>query len=415
MENILITGTYCSLNKGDAALRFGAFHALENVFDEPSFSIVTLYPDIDSKTYIGKKIIPAINSPKNAGIVIIQCLAWKLFTSLLGLENSFAHKFLRSPILQAYLKCDIVVDIGGDTLSEVYGVKSSLFHLLHIYLGKIFDKPVVLYAQSIGPFNRLKYLAKYVLNKTDIITVRGQISYSYLKELGVIHPYICLTADAAYLMPQAEPERIERILSAERITNEGPIVGISVSQLIANRFKSSDEFVELVAKVADMIVEQMKCKVLFIPHVTGPKPELDDRLIHHRIYALVKHQGSVQNLTSDYLPQELKGIIGVCDLFIGARMHACIAALSMGVPTINISYHHKSRDVLADFAQESTTISITDLTDERLIEIITEMWDKREQLRLEILRKVPLVQKKSQMNADIIKRIITENDIKPNF
>ena len=37
----------------------------------------------------------------------------------------------------------------------------------------------------------------------------------------------------------------------------------------------------------------------------------------------------------------IKGIIGLCDFFIGSRMHACIAALSQGIPTVGVAYSRK--------------------------------------------------------------------------
>jgi polysaccharide pyruvyl transferase WcaK-like protein len=42
-----------------------------------------------------------------------------------------------------------------------------------------------------------------------------------------------------------------------------------------------------------------------------------------------------------YNAYEIKGIIGLCDFFIGSRMHSCIAALSQGIPTIGVAYSKK--------------------------------------------------------------------------
>ena len=42
-----------------------------------------------------------------------------------------------------------------------------------------------------------------------------------------------------------------------------------------------------------------------------------------------------------YDQSELKGIISLCDFFIGSRMHSCIAALSQGIPTVGIAYSKK--------------------------------------------------------------------------
>ena len=39
-------------------------------------------------------------------------------------------------------------------------------------------------------------------------------------------------------------------------------------------------------------------------------------------------QQRVRIIAREYVPHEIKGVIGLCDFFIGSRMHACIAALS---------------------------------------------------------------------------------------
>ena len=48
-----------------------------------------------------------------------------------------------------------------------------------------------------------------------------------------------------------------------------------------------------------------------------------------------------------YDPHELKAIIGLCDFFVGSRMHACIAALSQGIPCVGIAYSRKFEGVFS--------------------------------------------------------------------
>jgi len=38
-----------------------------------------------------------------------------------------------------------------------------------------------------------------------------------------------------------------------------------------------------------------------------------------------------------YGPSETKFLIGHCDFFVGARMHACIAAVSQYVPAVTLA------------------------------------------------------------------------------
>jgi polysaccharide pyruvyl transferase WcaK-like protein len=52
-------------------------------------------------------------------------------------------------------------------------------------------------------------------------------------------------------------------------------------------------------------------------------------------------QQRVHVVTREYDQHEIKGVIGLCDFFIGSRMHACIAALSQDIPTAAVAYSRK--------------------------------------------------------------------------
>jgi polysaccharide pyruvyl transferase WcaK-like protein len=61
-------------------------------------------------------------------------------------------------------------------------------------------------------------------------------------------------------------------------------------------------------------------------------------------------------VTHDYDQHEIKGVIGMCDFFIGSRMHACIAALSQGIPTAALAYSKKFLGVFKTVGMESAVI-----------------------------------------------------------
>ena len=109
MVKILITGAYCVLNKGDAALRLGGLPSLKEHIPDAEFTIMTLFPEIDSKIYKGGRVITAIDSPVKAVNVVIRCGLWKLFHDYLGFNNIFVNIFnlllllLTLPIPLTYL------------------------------------------------------------------------------------------------------------------------------------------------------------------------------------------------------------------------------------------------------------------------------------------------------------------------
>ena len=61
------------------------------------------------------------------------------------------------------------------------------------------------------------------------------------------------------------------------------------------------------------------------------------------------HYSRIPKIIDDYdSPMEAKGVIAQMDVFIGARMHATIAAFSSGVATIPFSYSRKFEGLYHD-------------------------------------------------------------------
>ena len=55
-----------------------------------------------------------------------------------------------------------------------------------------------------------------------------------------------------------------------------------------------------------------------MPHVTNDDKPVDDRFVAKKIYEMAERKDKIRLINNDYSPDELKSIIGQCDLFIGA-------------------------------------------------------------------------------------------------
>lgn len=413
MIKILITGAYCVMNKGDAALRLGGLSHLKELVPSAEFKIMTPFPEIDSKIYKDENVVKAVTSPLKAISVVTRCCIWKIFYGHSRAKNKFIDKLLGTEEIQEYTNSDIIVDISGDSISEVTGFRGTVYHFLHIWMALTLNKPTVVYAQSVGPFKLTKHIAKNLLNKVDLITLRGKISYDYLKEIGVNKPPMYLTADLAFLMVPAQKERIDEIFSSFEIGGNS-FIGISISSMIATHYglkTSYDSYTKLMVNAIDYIVENLDAVVILIPHVTGPKEEFDDRIISENVYKNIKNRNKVILIKEDFPPQEMWGIIERCDMFIGARMHACIGALSTCVPTINISYHHKSNEIMAMFGLEKNVINVQEINFENFILRINDTWKNRKCIKLNIISKIDEIKNLSRSNAEYLKRMIVDNEM----
>ena len=97
---------------------------------------------------------------------------------------------------------------------------------------------------------------------------------------------------------------------------------------------------------------------------------------------------------NEYDQSEIKGIIGSCDFFIGSRMHACIAALSQGIPTVGIAYSHKFIGVFDSIGSGETVIDARALDMAAVIQKVMTSFKNHKTLSAETKETIAAAQQK---------------------
>ncbi|MBD3242860.1 MAG: hypothetical protein GF331_19870, partial [Chitinivibrionales bacterium] len=92
-----------------------------------------------------------------------------------------------------------------------------------------------------------------------------------------------------------------------------------------------------------------------------------------------------------YDQREVKLLVGRCELFIGSRMHACIAALSQGVPAVGVAYSRKFTGVMETLGMESLAIDLRTETPDTIVRMIENIYDSRRSVRATLNAKLPQV------------------------
>ena len=468
MTNILIVNFTSKLNKGSTALLNSKIKLLSDFIHGAKFTVSTYHPEIDYTQYnvkiieVSGKIYPLKDIIGQLGLsvlcglysVLYKYLGVKVKISIRGKKlqeyasqstakvrakdslASFSTLFLlfRCGIwgilhnfglnvnrslcgkrLQEYYDADIVLNTGGDVLTEDYGFPLS--HFINLLFAILVDKPVVICAESIGPFKKgwKLYIVRYVLNRVKLITLREERSLKHLQEIGVNKPPIYVTADVAFMLEQTSDQRIKEILIKEGIDEYRPLIGISVSRIISNygfpelknRKDKYNEYVKLMSKSIDYLVDMLNATIVFVPHVIGLGDYNDDRTVADDICKLIKNKDKIVSIKEEYTPEELKGIIGQCDLFIGARMHATIASTSMLVPTVAIAYSDKTHGIIgAMLGYETHVLDIKDLSYDKLISKIDDAWENREEIKKDLEMKMKVVKERASFNGKLIRDLL---------
>jgi len=402
-------------NKGNVALVKSTMDAINTFNPDSKFYLMgkegnTHFDDLNVKEQVSLGL--SVRKPVytfGSLFYLLECSLFFLFRKL-----NYNLPISKNSKLYDYSTADVVVNSGGDTLSgeNNFGSSDILFNILY---GILLGKPTVLYGESLGYFDSaiMNSFFKLVVNQTNLILVREELSKRQLDAMGVTKPKICLTADPAFNLKKTSKEDVYDILDKEGIkTIEKPIITINPSGLISRFIGNGDSlgkmrFYEILAEIIDDLVERLNVNVILLPHVYTPG--LDDRKAIDLIFNKIKNKSDVHTIKGEYNPEDLKGIIRLSDLFIGMRMHSMIAATSQCVPTVAIAYSHKTRGIIGKMLEmEEYVLDINNLDYETLISKINNAWNNREEIRKEFEKKIPEIKNKAMCNGKLVAEFLVD-------
>lgn len=249
-------------------------------------------------------------------------------------------------IIWVLCNCEVIVIGGGGIFSGYTGPKAKFIPFLGI-VSKILGKKVIY--ESIGLYSTAGYFQRYSVLLSmllaDEISVRDGLSLQSVIPIMKLKN-IKLVTDPGYSIRPISIKRVKEILRKEDIkTSNHRVIGISVKRVKSNITNSKIIF-ELV-KVIDWIVAKRNYTVLLIPfcndRIQYTEKDLEFSL---EILSKIKEQSCVFCLKNYYTPQEIAGVMKLCNVFIGMRYHSLVFAHSLGIPLIPISYEEKCLDYI---------------------------------------------------------------------
>ncbi len=293
-------------------------------------------------------------------------------------------RFLINPngFYRAMRQADLVIDIGaGDSFADIYGGKRLAWIFAMKLLVWAARTPMVMAPQTVGPFVKplSKWLARFVMNRTALLSTRDTLSTECVRQMNV-KTKIVEASDVALRLPYDSPVKAE---------NSRIKVGLNVSGLLMQgEYTGKNELglkVDYVALVHDIIRFFLDhpdgCEVHLVSHVIGnqslsathPEQIEDD-------YQAAKHLEmefpQVIVAPAFKTPSEAKTYIAGLDFFMGARMHACIAAFSTGVPTLPMAYSRKFEGLFGSIGY-TRTVDCTSETREEIMQKIVVGYEDR--------------------------------------
>ncbi len=251
----------------------------------------------------------------------------------------------RSLFIKELDECDLVLDIGeGDSFTDIYGLRRFCMHVASKLAVLLKRKILVLCPQTIGPFNSWysQWVARQIMLRAGHVFTRDGLSTEYMSSVGLVSN-VSESIDVAFRLPFVQENRQPSTIRR---------VGINVSGLLFvggytrdNQFGLALDYPRLVRELLTKWSADRSIEVWLIPHVLSDETQQDDDRIV--IDILVKEFPKVHAAHNFQSPSEAKSFISGLDFMTGARMHACIAALSSGVPVVPFAYSRKFNGLFA--------------------------------------------------------------------
>jgi polysaccharide pyruvyl transferase WcaK-like protein len=351
------------------------------------------------------RLVHTVNYRLSPRAPLSRQLWWIVMMSSLyrAVPSGAARKWVAqaSPWLRYVAEADFVGDIrGGDSFSDIYGISGFLRGSLPVLSVIWIRGGLHLLPQTYGPFRSklTRLFARYILLRAESIWCRDRPSLQEVARLTGGRRQGCLCPDVAFALEAVRPEpaAIDPPLPDK---SASVLIGLNVNGLVynggytrANMFGLKLDYRAFLTRLVEQLLSDQSSRVLLVPHTYAPEGHVESdpaACSDVRRQVAPSLRARVHLVTGEYDQHQIKGVIGLCDFFIGSRMHACIGALSQGIPTIGVAYSRKFVGVFDVVgAADSVIDGRTECVEGALIRV-RELFSEREANKATLAQTVP--------------------------
>ena len=300
---VVMSGYYGFGNAGDDAILDSIQQAIRSASDDVSVTVLSNDPELTRGQY--------------------------------GLDAIPRFRVLR--VFSALRRGDALLSGGGSLLQDTTSTRSLLYYLSVIRCAQWLRKPVMLYANGIGPVRRPanRRRVKRVVERSALVTLRDHASARELTDMGVTRP-VQVTADPVFHLEPAGAERSARLCAASGLPEGRPFAAVSVRD-----WHNVGDFYVQLAGLCDHLRREHGLEILFL---------LMQRSQDGEATAQVRANMAQPSYVLDVpcTPRELMGVLGQARLCLAMRLHTLIFAARMAVPAMGLIYDPKVASYLEE-------------------------------------------------------------------
>lgn len=379
MKTVVISGYYGYENLGDEALLAAMVNALKAEVAGLHIIVLSATPDQTAKRY--------------------------------GVES--VSRLSAGKVFSALRRADLLISGGGSLLQDVTGPLTIPYYLGIVVMARMLGKPVMFYAQGIGPVNGGlgKLLIKLVADKVQVITLRDAASLEFLQQLGVRRPLIELTADPVFGLDlpgkSGNPEaRGNHEASGNSAGAKNPVApgtltlklpGKPLMGLFIREWQDMEHCLNSLAGLADYMMDQ-GWEVAFIP-MQYPADLAPAREVARRMH------GSPTIVEAGLGFHDLARLISTLDLVVGMRLHALIIAAACEVPMLGLSYDPKVSEFM-DAIQQPVIKDLNLVSPDILIQKVGDILSNKEIIKQKLHEKRLELGRKALRNSRLAVQLL---------
>ena len=362
-KRVVISGYYGFHNLGDEAVLYSMLQALRRAVPGIEVTVLSSDPPFTAREY-GVRAVDRWNLRQVAGAV---------------------------------RRANLLISGGGSLLQDVTGLPSLAYYLGVIWLARFWGRPVVYYAQGIGPVETWpgRRLVGLTTRGARAVTVRDGESARDLESMGVGLP-VEVVADPVLGLGPADMDVAAgaEILRRHGITPGAGVVGVSVRPLSGPGPAAWE--IEL-ARACDELV-RAGLRVVFIPmhHPADLVVSREVAAVMREPYMIVGERMSVTQAFS---------LVANLDLLVGMRLHALVFAAAAGVLPVGIVYDPKVERFLRrlDLAPAGRPDQLEACA---LVEMVNLYLDGRDGLLEKTARRVEKLRAAAGRPAEIVRQLL---------
>lgn len=229
-------------------------------------------------------------------------------------------------IIGAIIKTDFLISGGGSLLQDTTSLKSLIYYLLIIFLGLIFGKKVIIFAQGIGPITNPFgiFLTKNLLKHCKYVSVRDLKSYELLKQWGIESELLC---DPIFSTKIPEVEKTD-----------------TVAIQLRDFHTMNEDFID---RLAQQVATEFSDKNI---EIYSFQDKIDLEICRKFEKALNMLNSDIKTkIYSELTDEEIISGISKCKYLIAMRFHAIIIGLLANIKTLAINYDIKVEKIASEF------------------------------------------------------------------